>query len=183
MWTVRFSTRIRGRSSTASSAPLSGAWFRNGRVQRRLADLQPRVLRQLHHGQRQHLAVPRRRSAALPLPAAQWLPVADPDPEASTIRRSMSGRSATRVASLRTGSSLKEILLMPAERADLIVDFSQREARQDRHDGQQRHPDAPFGGGGFRASDPQSTGLVMQFRVVDGRGSRSHDTASQYDHA
>jgi spore coat protein A, manganese oxidase len=26
-------------------------------------------------------------------------------------------------------------------------------------------PDAPFGGGGFRKADPQSTGLIMQFRV------------------
>ena len=48
-----------------------------GRV---LADLEPGVLRQHDHGQRQHLAVPDRRAASLPVPIPQRLPVSLPDP-------------------------------------------------------------------------------------------------------
>jgi spore coat protein A, manganese oxidase len=65
---------------------------------------------------------------------------------------------------LRNAFQPKEILLMPAERADLIVDFSRVKLGKSVtlvNNG----PDAPFGGSGFRAADPQSTGLVMQFRV------------------
>ena len=47
---------------------------------RRVADLEPRVLRQHDHGQRQHVAVPDRRAAALPVPVPQRLPVAVPHP-------------------------------------------------------------------------------------------------------
>ena len=47
---------------------------------RRLADLEPRVLRQHDHGQRQHLAVPDGRAAPLPAALPQRLPVALPDP-------------------------------------------------------------------------------------------------------
>ena len=55
----------------------------NGRFHPRravLADLESGVLRQHDHGQRQHMAVPRGRAAALPLPLPQRLPVALPDP-------------------------------------------------------------------------------------------------------
>ena len=45
-----------------------------------LADLESRVLREHDHGQRQHLAVPGRRAAPLPVPLPQRLPVALPDP-------------------------------------------------------------------------------------------------------
>ena len=45
-----------------------------------LADLEPRVLRQHDHGQRQHVAVPDRRAAPLPVPGPQRLPVALPHP-------------------------------------------------------------------------------------------------------
>ena len=45
-----------------------------------LADLEPGVLRQHDHGQRQHVAVPDRRAAALPVPVPQRLPVSLPDP-------------------------------------------------------------------------------------------------------
>jgi FtsP/CotA-like multicopper oxidase with cupredoxin domain len=65
---------------------------------------------------------------------------------------------------LRAAFQPKEILLAPAERADLIVDFSRVKFGKSVtlvNNG----PDAPFGGGGFRAADPQSTGIVMQFRV------------------
>ncbi len=47
---------------------------------RSLADLEPGVLRQHHHGERQHLAVPERRAAPLSLPLPERLPVALPDP-------------------------------------------------------------------------------------------------------
>ena len=45
-----------------------------------LADLEPGVLRQHDHGQRQHVAVPDRRAAPLPVPVPQRLPVPLPDP-------------------------------------------------------------------------------------------------------
>ncbi|KJS29770.1 MAG: bilirubin oxidase [Desulfatitalea sp. BRH_c12] len=65
---------------------------------------------------------------------------------------------------LRSPVQLKEILMSPAERADIIVDFSQvkfgKSVKMIN-----RGPDAPYGGGGFRPSDPQTTGQVMQFNV------------------
>ena len=54
--------------------------------------------------------------------------------------------------------------MAPAERADIVVDFSQVKFGKRvtlMNDG----PDAPFAGGGFRKADPQTTGLVMQFNV------------------
>jgi FtsP/CotA-like multicopper oxidase with cupredoxin domain len=65
---------------------------------------------------------------------------------------------------LRAAFQPKLILLAPAERADLIVDFSRMRVGATvtlLNDG----PDAPFGGAGFRPADPQTTGQVMQFRV------------------
>ena len=53
----------------------------------------------------------------------------------------------------------------PAERADVIVDFSQVKSGTS-VTMRNRGPDAPFGGGGFRVADPQTTGLVMRFNVV-----------------
>ena len=65
-----------------------------------LADLEPGVLRQHDHGQREHLAVPDRRAAALPPPLPERLPVAVPDPRLRQhSRASRSGRSATRAGS------------------------------------------------------------------------------------
>jgi FtsP/CotA-like multicopper oxidase with cupredoxin domain len=69
---------------------------------------------------------------------------------------------------------LSELLIAPAERADIIVDFS------DVPSGQEitllnLGPDEPFGGGtpgvDFDAADPGTTGQVMQFRVVVNTGS------------
>jgi FtsP/CotA-like multicopper oxidase with cupredoxin domain len=68
---------------------------------------------------------------------------------------------------------LGELLIGPAERADVIVDFSSAPAGT--------HikllnvaPDEPFGGGvpgvDFDPSDPDTTGQVMEFRVVRRRG-------------
>jgi bilirubin oxidase len=68
---------------------------------------------------------------------------------------------------------LDELLIAPAERADVIVDFT------DIPMGTQivmlnLGPDEPFGGGtpgiDFDPSDPGTTGQVMQFRVVAAKG-------------
>ncbi len=63
---------------------------------------------------------------------------------------------------------LKELLIAPAERADIIVDFSHVKRRTNiilRNVG----PDEPFGGGmvgeEFEPADPGTTGQVMLFRV------------------
>ncbi len=47
---------------------------------RHLPGVEPRVLREHHHGQRPHMASPRRRTAALPVPGAQRVPVPVPHP-------------------------------------------------------------------------------------------------------
>ena len=65
---------------------------------------------------------------------------------------------------LRAPVKLTEILMSPAERADVIVDFSQVKFGTN-VTLLNMGPDAPFAGGGFRRADPQSTGLVMQFQV------------------
>jgi bilirubin oxidase len=66
-------------------------------------------------------------------------------------------------------AQLEQLLLAPAERADVIVDFT------DVPTGtaivlQNIGPDEPFGGGtpgvDFDPADPATTGMVMQFRVV-----------------
>jgi spore coat protein A len=75
---------------------------------------------------------------------------------------------------------LLELLLGPAERADVIVDFGELPV------GTtvtllNLGPDAPFGGGepgiDFEPSDPETTGQVMQFRVVAPEGSQPDQTA------
>jgi len=62
-----------------------------------------------------------------------------------------------------------EMLLAPAERADVIVDFTGVSVNSEIVL-QNLGPDEPFGGGvpgvDFDSSDPGSTGVVMQFRVV-----------------
>jgi FtsP/CotA-like multicopper oxidase with cupredoxin domain len=76
---------------------------------------------------------------------------------------------------------LTELLLAPAERADVIVDFTRAPVGSEiilRNLG----PDEPFGGGepdgDFDAADPDTTGQVMQFRVVS---SRDRDTSKRPD--
>ncbi len=68
---------------------------------------------------------------------------------------------------------LTELLLGPAERADVIVDFTNVPAGT-RIVLQNLGPDEPFGGGevgeAFAPADPGSTGQVMQFRVVARQG-------------
>jgi FtsP/CotA-like multicopper oxidase with cupredoxin domain len=66
-----------------------------------------------------------------------------------------------------TGSVANRILLSPAERADVIVDFSN--VLPGAHTLRNIGPDEPFGGGepgdDFSVADPATTGQVMQFRV------------------
>lgn len=71
---------------------------------------------------------------------------------------------------------LRELLLGPAERADLIVDFS-RAKRDSRIVLRNLGPDAPFGGGRFDRADPQTTGSIMQFRIVLALRGRDASTA------
>jgi FtsP/CotA-like multicopper oxidase with cupredoxin domain len=68
---------------------------------------------------------------------------------------------------------LEQLLLAPAERADVIVDFARVPVGTEvvlLNLG----PDEPFGGGvpgeDFPAANPDTTGQVMQFRVVAARG-------------
>jgi bilirubin oxidase len=76
---------------------------------------------------------------------------------------------------------LPELLLGPAERADVIVDFSNVPAETS-ITLVNLGPDEPFGGGivgiDFDPSDPMTTGQVMQFRVVPSTG-RDLSTAPQ----
>jgi spore coat protein A len=62
------------------------------------------------------------------------------------------------------------VLMAPAERADIIVDFSAAAGTSFRL--LNLGPDEPFGGGmigvDFDPSDPDSTGQVMEFRVASG---------------
>jgi FtsP/CotA-like multicopper oxidase with cupredoxin domain len=64
---------------------------------------------------------------------------------------------------------LSEVLLGPAERADVIVDFTSA-APGSEIILQNVGPDEPFGGGtpgiDFKAADPDTTGQVMRFHVV-----------------
>lgn len=55
------------------------------------------------------------------------------------------------------------VLLGPAERADLIVDFTAVPVGD--YPLNNLGPDAPFAGGKFVAADPASTGRILQFRV------------------
>jgi spore coat protein A len=68
-----------------------------------------------------------------------------------------------------TGDHANRVLLGPAERGDLIVDF--RGVPTGRHVLGNVGPDEPFGGGvpgvDFEASDPGTTGQVMAFDVVE----------------
>ena len=63
----------------------------------------------------------------------------------------------------------RQLLMAPAERADVIVDFTQA-AVGSRIVLRNLGPDEPFGEGepdvDFETADPDSTGLVLQFRVI-----------------
>ena len=67
-----------------------------------------------------------------------------------------------------SGEHLGRVLLGPAERADLVVDFAHVPLGE--HVLPNLGPDEPFGGGvpaqDFEPADPRTTGQVLQFRVV-----------------
>jgi len=65
---------------------------------------------------------------------------------------------------LRAPVKLDELLMGPAERADVIVDFSRVKVGT-AVTLRNRAPDEPFGGGEFEPADADGTGLVMEFRV------------------
>jgi spore coat protein A, manganese oxidase len=71
------------------------------------------------------------------------------------------------ITSLALGGRL---LMGPAERADLIVDFANVPASAAGYNLLNVGPDEPFGGGvlgvDFQAADPFTTGQIMQFRVA-----------------
>jgi spore coat protein A, manganese oxidase len=73
---------------------------------------------------------------------------------------------------------LTELLMGPAERADVIVDFTSVEVETEIIL-QNLAPDEPFGGGvpgvDFEPADPDTTGQVMRFHVV---AAKSPDTSS-----
>lgn len=74
---------------------------------------------------------------------------------------------------------LRQLLIAPAERADVIVDFA-KVKRGTRIILRNIGPDEPFGGGEageeFEFADPGTTGQVMQFRV---RARTSRDTSAR----
>jgi FtsP/CotA-like multicopper oxidase with cupredoxin domain len=74
---------------------------------------------------------------------------------------------------------LRQLLIAPAERADVIVDFS-NVRRGTNLVLRNLAPDEPFGGGkigtDFAPADPGTTGQVMQFRV---RAASSRDTSAK----
>ncbi len=76
---------------------------------------------------------------------------------------------------------LRQLLIAPAERADVIVDFS-KVRRGSRIILRNVGPDEPFGGGEvgeeFEQADVGTTGQVMQFRV---RAATSRDTSARPD--
>jgi bilirubin oxidase len=66
---------------------------------------------------------------------------------------------------LPEAAPLKQLLIAPAERADVIVDFAGLAEGQTlllRNVG----PDEPYGGPGFTPANPETTGQVMEFRAV-----------------
>ncbi len=77
---------------------------------------------------------------------------------------------------------LQRLLLGPAERADVIVDFGLIRNVGNTIRLLNRGPDEPFAGGDpdldFDAADPATTGQVMQFRIVRRQGSDSSSPPS-----
>lgn len=74
-----------------------------------------------------------------------------------------------------TNVNASRILLGPAERADVIVDFAKVPVGH--HVLRNIGPHEPFGGGvpgrDFPIADPDTTGQIMQFRVVPAKSGRS----------
>ena len=176
--TARCSTRTRARSSTSDAGPYIPDTDLS-------PDLEPRVLRQHDHGQRQHLAVPDRRAAALPLPLPQRLPVALPDPrlQPDPRRRGLADRQRGRLpggAGNLTATNGNQLLMGLAERADLIVDFTNVPVGN--YVLGNVGPDEPFGGGvpddDFDARRPGHDRADHAVPRGAGRGRRPDDAAA-----
>lgn len=71
-----------------------------------------------------------------------------------------------------TGGYNNQLLMSPAERADLIVDFTKVPAGS--HVLRNMGPDEPYGGGkpgyDFEMADPETTGQILEFRVIAASG-------------
>ena len=129
-----------------------------------------RVLRQHAHDQRQYLAIPvveqrRYRLRFLNGCQSRFL-ILDFSQIPGAGQIGNEGGFLAAPVNL-TATNGNRLLLGLAERADLIVDFTNA-CRQPRAG--QRRADEPFGGGtpgvDFDPADPGSTGQVLQFRVV-----------------
>ena len=178
--TARSSTRTRARVLRRRGSRWSDRQLHS--EQRRVADPQPRVLRQLHHGERQHLAETDGRGTPLPAAPSERLRLAHARAQVQRPDGCRSGRSATKAVSCAAPVNInatppdpsvadasKAVLLMGnAERADLIVDFGAVPPGTPvmlLNVG----PDAPFGGFPIPptdVADPATTGQVMRFDVV-----------------
>ena len=82
--------------------------------------LDRRVLRRPHAGQREGLAVPGRRAADVPVPGAERVQRADHEP---ALRRAADVADRRRGRPVRRAGTVRQAVLSPAERADLLVDF------------------------------------------------------------
>ena len=155
-----------------------------------LTDLEPGVFRQHDDGQRQHMAISSGRAAALPLTVPQWLSVALPDPrlQPDPWGGSVADRQRRRLLAAPvniTATNGNRLLMGLAERADVIVDFTNVDVGN--YVLENVGPDEPFGGGEpvtdipppdpddllegqFLAADPDTTRQIMQFRVVPAVG-------------
>ena len=80
-----------------------------------------------------------------------------------------------------TAGHKNQLLMSPAERADLIVDFSKVELGS--HILRNLGPDEPYGGGepgeDFEMADPETTGQILEFRVIEASG-KDESTPPQF---
>ncbi len=80
-----------------------------------------------------------------------------------------------------TADNKNQLLMSPAERADLIVDFTK--APLGNYILRNLGPDEPYGGGipgeDFETADPETTGQILEFRVVAATG-KDESTPPQY---
>ena len=138
-----------------------------------LADLEPGVLRQHDHGQRQYVAFPDRGEAPLPLPLPERLPIprADPGLRQHSWCRGLADRQRGRFP---RGSGQPHCRQrQPAAAGSGRTRRCDRRLHQ-RPGGQlrarQRRPRRAVRRGcrsiHFRVADPATTGQIMQFRVV-----------------
>ena len=139
---------------------------------RHFTDLEPGVLRQHDYGEWQHVAfqtVEQRRYRFRFLNGcnSRFL-ILDFSPIPRVEVRQIGNEGGFLAAPVNVTAAGNRLLLSPAERADVIVDFT--DVPLGDHVLSNVGPDEPFGGGvpgiDFDVADPATTGQVMQFRVV-----------------